>query len=158
MKGFLKEFREFAVRGNVIDMAVGIIIGAAFGTIVSSLVKDIIMPPIGLALGRVDFANLYLLLREGKTPGPYSALADAQAAGAVTWNYGTFINTVTTFVIVAFAVFMLVRYINRLKRQQAAAPPPEPTQKQCPYCLSTVPIKATRCAYCTSELAPSTGA
>jgi large conductance mechanosensitive channel len=109
------------------------------------------MPPIGLALGRVDFANLYIVMREGTTAGPYASLAAARASGAVTWNYGAFINTVITFLIVAFAVFMMVRYINRLKRQQAA-PPPEPTQTQCPFCFSNIPIKATRCPHCTSEL------
>jgi large conductance mechanosensitive channel len=151
MRGLLKEFKEFAARGSVIDMAVGIIIGAAFGTIIKSMVDDIIMPPIGLALGRVDFANLYIVMREGTTAGPYASLAAARASGAVTWNYGAFINTVITFLIVAFAVFMMVRYINRLKRQQAA-PSPEPTQKQCPFCFSNIPIKATRCPHCTSEL------
>ncbi|MDP3063038.1 MAG: large-conductance mechanosensitive channel protein MscL [Chloroflexota bacterium] len=157
MRGFLREFREFTVRGNVIDMAVGIIIGAAFGTIVKSLVSDVIMPPIGLALGGVDFANLFVVLKDGKIPGPYAALTDAQAAGAVSINYGAFLNTVISFVIVAFAVFILVRYMNKLKRR-SEAPPPTPTQKQCPYCLSNIPIKAIRCAYCTSELAQSTGA
>ncbi len=124
----LKEFREFAMRGNVIDMAVGIIIGAAFGRIVESLVKDVIMPPIGLALGRVDFANLMLVLRQGATPGPYATVDAAQKAGAVTLNYGMFVNNVIAFAIVAFAVFLLVRAINSLRRKQpeapAAAPPP----------------------------------
>ena len=146
-----KEFKEFAMKGNVVDMAVGIIIGAAFGTIVKSLVADLIMPPIGLLLGNVDFTNLFAVLREGATMGPYASLADAQKAGAVTVNYGVFINTIISFVIIAFAVFLLIRYINKLKRQQEA-PPPEPTTKECPYCLSSVPIKATRCAFCTSEL------
>jgi len=125
----LKEFREFAMRGNVVDMAVGIIIGAAFGKIVDSLVKDVIMPPIGLLLGKVDFSNLFLVLKEGKTAGPYLTLELAQKAGAVTFNYGAFINTVITFVIVAFAVFLLIRAINRLKRREedkAAAAPPTP--------------------------------
>ncbi|MGD9653130.1 MAG: large-conductance mechanosensitive channel protein MscL [Candidatus Dadabacteria bacterium] len=127
-----KEFREFAIKGNVVDMAVGIIIGAAFGTIVQSLVNDVIMPPIGLALGNVDFSNLFAVLKEGVPPGPYAALADAQAAGAVTINYGLFINTVISFVIVAFAVFILVKNINRLKRQQEEAPPapPEPSNEE----------------------------
>ena len=146
-----KEFKEFAMKGNVVDMAVGIIIGAAFGTIVKSLVADLIMPPIGLLLGNVDFTNLFAVLREGATMGPYASLADAQKAGAVTVNYGVFINTIISFVIIAFAVFLLIRYINKLKREQEA-PPPEPTTKECPYCLSSVPIKATRCAFCTSEL------
>ena len=146
-----KEFKEFAMKGNVVDMAVGIIIGAAFGTIVKSLVADLIMPPIGLLLGNVDFTNLFAVLREGATMGPYASLADAQKAGAVTVNYGVFINTIISFVIIAFAVFLLIRYINKLKRQEEA-PPPEPTTRECPYCLSSVPIKATRCAFCTSEL------
>jgi large conductance mechanosensitive channel len=147
----MKEFKEFAVRGSVVDMAVGIIIGAAFGTIVKSLVADVIMPPIGLALGNVDFANLFAVLKQGATPGPYASLADAQAAGAVSINYGVFINTIISFVIVAFAVFMMISQINKMKRE-AEAPPVEPTTKECPYCFSTVPIKATRCAFCTSEL------
>jgi large conductance mechanosensitive channel len=146
-----KEFKEFAMRGNVVDMAVGIIIGAAFGTIVKSLVSDIIMPPIGLLLGNVDFSNLFIVLKGGATPGPYAALADAQAAGAVTINYGAFINTIISFLIVAFAVFLLIRAMNRLKRKEDLAPA-APTTRECPFCLSTVPIKATRCAFCTSEL------
>jgi len=147
----LKEFKEFAMRGNVVDMAVGIIIGAAFGSIVSSLVADILMPPIGLLLGNVDFSNLFLVLKSGKVAGPYAALADAKTAGAVTINYGVFVNAVISFVIVAFAVFLLIRAINRLKRQEVA-PPAAPTTKVCPYCVSTISIKATRCAHCTSEL------
>jgi large conductance mechanosensitive channel len=148
----LKEFKEFAMRGNVVDMAVGIIIGAAFGTIVKSLVSDIIMPPIGLLLGDVDFTNIFAVLREGTAAGPYASLAEAQKAGAVTINYGVFVNTVISFVIVAFAVFFLIRSINRLKRQEEV-PSEEPTTKDCPYCLSTIPMKATRCPNCTSELA-----
>lgn len=123
----LKEFKEFAMRGNVVDMAVGIIIGASFGTIVSSLVKDILMPPIGLLLGKVDFSNLFVVLKQGSEPGPYASLAAAQQVGAVTWNYGLFINAVVNFLIVAFAVFLLIRGLNKLKRQEAekpAAPPP----------------------------------
>jgi len=147
----LKEFKEFAMRGNVVDMAVGIIIGAAFGTIVKSLVSDIIMPPIGLLLGNVDFTNLFAVLREGTAAGPYASLADAQKAGAVTINYGVFANTIISFVIVAFAVFLLIRSINRLKRKEEATPE-EPTTKDCPYCVSPIPIKATRCPNCTSEL------
>jgi large conductance mechanosensitive channel len=149
----LREFRDFAIKGSVIDMAVGIIIGAAFGTIVASLVADIIMPPIGLLLGGVDFGNLFVVLKAGTTAGPYASLADAQAASAVTINYGVFINKIISFVLVAFAVFILVRWINRLKREA----PPAPTDKECPYCLSKVPIKATKCAFCTSELGPVTG-
>ncbi|MGB7061090.1 MAG: large conductance mechanosensitive channel protein MscL [Candidatus Zixiibacteriota bacterium] len=148
----LKEFKEFAMRGNVVDMAVGIIIGAAFGTIVKSLVADVIMPPIGLLLGNVDFANLFIVLKHAvEIEGPYASLADAQAAGAVSLNYGTFINTIISFVIVAFAVFMLIRSINKLKRKEEA-PPAEPTTKECPHCFSTIPIKAMRCPMCTSEL------
>jgi large conductance mechanosensitive channel len=143
----LKEFKEFAMRGNVVDMAVGIIIGGAFGTIVKSLVSDVIMPPIGLLLGKVDFSNLFIVLK-GRGAS-YATLAEAQAAGAVTLNYGAFINTIISFVIVAFAVFLLIKNINRLKKQE---PVPEPTTKECPYCLSTVPLKATRCPFCTSEL------
>ena len=148
----LKEFKEFAMRGNVVDMAVGIIIGAAFGTIVNSVVADIIMPPIGLLLGNIDFSNLFVVLKEGtKGAGPYESLAAAKAAGAVSINYGFFINTVISFVIVAFAVFLLIRGVNQLKRQEAA-PPAAPTTKECPYCFSTIAIKATRCGHCTSEL------
>ena len=148
----LKEFKEFVMRGNVVDMAVGIIVGAAFGTIVKSLVSDIIMPPIGLLLGNVDFANLFAVLKEGaKAAGPYASLADAQAAGAVTINYGVFINTIISFIIVAFAIFLLIRKINELKKQEEA-PPAEPTTKDCPYCLTSIPIKATRCPHCTSKL------
>jgi len=148
----LKEFKEFAMRGNVVDMAVGIIIGAAFGTIVNSLVTDVIMPPIGLLLGNIDFSNLFVVLKEGaKGAGPYASLAEAKAAGAVTINYGFFINTVISFLIVAFSVFVLIRAINRLRRQEQA-PPPAPTTKECPYCFSNIPIKATRCPQCTSDL------
>jgi large conductance mechanosensitive channel len=147
----LKEFKEFAMRGTVVDMAVGIIIGAAFGTIVNSLVQDVIMPPIGLLLGNIDFSNLFAVLKDGKVAGPYASVAAAKAAGAVTINYGVFINTIISFIIVAFAVFILVRTINRLKRQ-GEAPPAVPTTKECSYCLSTIPIKATRCPNCTSEL------
>jgi large conductance mechanosensitive channel len=146
----LKEFKEFVMRGNVVDMAVGIIIGAAFGTIVKSLVSDVIMPPIGLLLGNVDFANLFVVLKEGATAGPYVALADAQAAGAVTINVGVFINTIISFIIVAFAIFLMIRKINQMKKKEEA--PAEPTTKDCPYCLTAIPIKATRCPHCTSQL------
>ncbi len=142
----LKEFKGFAMRGNVVDMAVGIIIGAAFGTIVKSLVTDIIMPPIGLLLGRVDFANLFIVLNGRGTS--YATLAEAQTAGAVTLNYGVFINAILSFVIVSFAAFLIVKNINRLKKEEVV----EPTKKVCPYCFSTIPIKAKRCAFCTSEL------
>jgi large conductance mechanosensitive channel len=146
----LKEFKNFAVKGNVVDMAVGIIVGASFGAIVSSLVADVLMPPIGLLLGRVDFSNLFFVLKEGLTiPGPYHSVAAAKAAGAVTINYGLFINQIISFVIVAFAVFILVYNINKLKNQPAAA---VPTTKECPFCASTISLKATRCPHCTSEL------
>jgi large conductance mechanosensitive channel len=145
-----KEFKEFALRGNVVDMAVGIIIGAAFGTIVKSLVDDVIMPPIGLLMGGVDFVNLFVLLREGAPGAPYASLADAQAAGAVTINYGVFINSLISFLIVALVIFFLIRTMNRMRREEEA--PAEPTTKECPFCLSTIPIKATRCAFCTSQL------
>jgi large conductance mechanosensitive channel len=147
----LKEFKEFVMRGNVVDMAVGIIIGAAFGTVVKSLVADVIMPPIGLLLGNVDFANLFLMLQAGKVAGPYASLAAAQAAGAVTLNLGMFINTIVSFVIVAFAVYLVVRGVNRLRREQEA-PAAAPSTRECPYCLSEISLMATRCPHCTSEL------
>ncbi len=147
----MKELKEFAVKGSVVDMAVGIIIGAAFGTIVKSLVADVVMPPIGLALGNVDFANLFIVLKQGAPAGPYPSLAEAQAAGAVSINYGAFINTIICFTIIAFAVFLLIKNVNRIKRE-TEQPPAEPTTKDCPHCLSTIPIKATRCAFCTSQL------
>ena len=147
----VKEFKEFALRGNVVDMAVGIIIGAAFGTIVKSLVSDVIMPPIGLLLGNVDFANLFIIIKSGTTTGTFASLSEAQEAGAVTINYGVFINTVISFIVVAFCVFILIRAINKLKRKEEA-PPEEPTTKECPFCFSSISIKATRCANCTSEL------
>ena len=149
-----KEFKEFAMRGNVVDMAVGIIIGAAFGAIVKSLVADVIMPPIGMLLGNVDFANLFLVLRQGaEVAGPYATLADAQAAGAVTINWGVFVNSVISFLIVAFAVFLLIRSINRMKREEPAPEPAAPTTKDCPFCFTSIPIKATRCPHCTSDVA-----
>jgi len=142
----LKEFKEFAMRGNVLDMAVGIIIGAAFGKIIGSFVEDILMPPIGMLLGKVDFSNLYVSL----TGQSFPTLAAAKAAGAATINYGLFFSHVFNFLIVAFAVFLLIRQVNRLKREEAA--PPAPNTKDCPYCLSAIPIKATRCAHCTADL------
>jgi large conductance mechanosensitive channel len=145
----LKEFKAFAMRGNVLDLAVGFILGGAFGTIVKSLVDDVIMPPIGLALGHVDFKNLFTVLKAGKTPGPYASLADAQAAGAVTVNYGLFINSIITFLIVAFAVFLIVRAANRLTPAEAAAP----TTKDCQFCRRPIPIGAVRCPECPSQLA-----
>ena len=145
----LKEFKAFAMRGNVLDLAVGIIIGGAFGTIVKSLVDDVIMPPIGLALGNVDFSSLFLLLKAGdKAPPPYSTLAEAHAAGAVTVNYGLFVNSIITFLIIAFAVFLIVRAANRLKPSDADAP----STKDCPYCRMAIPVGATRCPQCTSDL------
>jgi large conductance mechanosensitive channel len=143
----LKEFKEFAMRGNVLDMAVGIIIGAAFGKIVAVFVSDVLMPPIGLLLGRVDFSNLFINI-SGK---PVSTIAEAKAAGAATIHYGLFLNSVIDFLIVAFAIFLLIKQVNRLKRQPEPAPA-VPTTKDCPYCLSSVAIKATRCPHCTSEL------
>jgi len=145
-----KEFKEFAMRGNVVDMAVGIIIGGAFGKIVSSLVKDVIMPPIGKLMGNVDFTNLFVNLGGEK----FASLAEAQEAGAATINYGVFINTVLDFIIVAFAIFMVIRAMNKLKRKEEALPA-EPTTKECPQCLSTIPIKAVRCAHCTAQLSAS---
>jgi large conductance mechanosensitive channel len=142
-----KEFKEFAMKGNVLDMAVGIIIGAAFGKIVSSFVADVLMPPLGLLMGGVDFTNKFLTLKGGV----FGTLDAAQNAGAVTMNYGLFLNTVINFLIVAFAIFLMVKQVNRLKRQPEAAPAP-PGTKDCPYCLSAVPVKATRCAHCTSDL------
>jgi len=145
----LKDFKEFVMRGNVVDMAVGIIIGAAFGVIVSSLVSDIIMPPIGMALGGVDFANLFAVIKEGDPVGPYATLADAKAAGAVTINWGVFVLAIISFIIIAIAVFLLIRSINKMRREAEEAPP---DTKDCPYCLSKIAIEAKRCAYCTSEL------
>ncbi len=153
----LSEFKKFAMRGNVLDMAVGIIIGAAFGKIVDSVVKDMIMPPLGILLGEIDFANLFFVLKDGAgAPSPYPSLSAAQAAGAVTLNIGLFLNTVISFIIVAFAVFMLIKAVNTLqakldtKEQEAA-----PTTKECPYCFSKIDIRATRCPECTTELSPS---
>jgi large conductance mechanosensitive channel len=141
-----KEFKEFAITGNVMDLAVGVIIGAAFGKIVNSLVNDILMPPLGLLLGKVDFANLFVSL-DGST---YASVEEAKKAGAATLRYGLFINTVIEFLLVAFAVFLLIKQVNRLRRQP---PPPPPSTKECQFCASAIPIKATRCPACTSELA-----
>ncbi len=147
-----KEFREFAVKGSVIDMAIGVIIGAAFGKIVSSLLADILMPPIGLLMGKVDFSSLFLNLN-GQA---YPSLAAAKAAGAPTINYGVFFNTMIDFALVAFVIFMVVKQINRLKRQESAAAPAAPTTKECRFCFSNIPLKAIRCAHCTSDV--TTGA
>jgi large conductance mechanosensitive channel len=152
----LKDFKAFIMRGNVVDMAVGIIIGAAFGPIVTTLVNNVIMPPIGLLLGKVDFANLYVLLKDGKIPSPYASLKVAQDAGAVVISYGVLINVIITFIIIAAVVFFLiVRPIARMNARQAAktaAPPAAPTTKECPFCYTQIPIKATRCPNCTSPL------
>ena len=148
--GMIKEFKEFAVKGNVLDLAVGVIIGAAFGKIVSSLVDDVIMPPIGMALGKVDFANLFWNLGDK----PVASVAAAKAAGVPTINYGLFLNNVISFLIVAFVVFLIVKQFNRLRRQEPA-PAAAPTTRECPYCLSSIPLKATRCPHCTSELKPA---
>jgi large conductance mechanosensitive channel len=146
-----KDFKAFVMRGNVMDLAVGVIIGAAFGAVVKSLVDDVIMPPIGLAMGGIDFSSLFVLLKPGpKAPPPYASLADAKAAGAVTVNYGVFLSTVITFLIVALAVFLLVRAVNRLYRQPA---PPTPNTKPCPFCTMPIPNAATRCPNCTSQVA-----
>lgn len=162
----LKEFREFIARGNVLDMTVGIVVGTAFSAIAQSLASDLIMPPVGLVLGKVDFANLFLVIREGTEAGPYATLADAQAVGAVTLNYGTFINKVVSFLIVAFAVFMIVRSVNRLHRRIEAATAresaeaevvaePEPvTTRECPFCCMTIALGARRCPHCTSVVEP----
>ena len=149
----LKEFRDFAMRGNVVDMAVGIIIGAAFGAIVKSLVDDMIMPPIGMLLGNVDFSNLFVVLKQGaKAAGPYTSLAEAHSAGAVTLNYGLFINTVISFIIVAFSVFLLIRAMHRMQEKLDKPVAAAATTKECLYCRSTININATRCPQCTSEL------
>lgn len=147
----MKEFREFAVKGSVVDMAVGIIIGAAFGTIARSLVDDIIMPPIGMMMGGIAFEDLFAVLQQGAEPGPYLTLADAREAGAVTINYGVFISAVVSFVVVAFAVFILVRNVNRMRREEQVEPA-APTDKSCQYCATTIPIQAVRCPHCTSQL------
>ncbi len=148
----LKEFKEFAMKGNVLDMAVGIVIGAAFGAIVASFVADVIMPPIGLLLGNIDFSSIFTVLKEGKVPGPYATPAAAKAAGAVTINWGLFVNTIINFVIVAFAIFLLVKGVNQMRREKEA-PAAAPSTKDCPYCLSAIPLKATRCPHCTSQVA-----
>jgi large conductance mechanosensitive channel len=150
----LEEFKKFAMRGNVVDMAVGIIIGGAFGTIVKSLVADVIMPPVGLLLGGVDFSDLFITLKEGATVGPYNTLAIAQEAGAVTISYGVFINAVISFLIVAFAVFLLIRGINKMQAEEGESAEAA-TRKDCPRCLSSIAIKANRCPNCTSELGDS---
>jgi large conductance mechanosensitive channel len=157
------EFRKFIMRGNALDLAVGFVLGAAFTTIVKSLVDDIIMPPIGLLLGGVDFSNLFVVMKQGAEAGPYASLAAAKEAGAVTMNVGVFLNAVITFLIVGFAVFLVVRSINQLETRFEAKfakekpKPGDPTEKKCPHCLTTVPYKATRCSACTSQLEVTTG-
>jgi large conductance mechanosensitive channel len=151
MSSLGREFRAFIMRGNVVDLATAVIIGAAFGAIVTSLVEDIIMPPLGLVLGRVDFANMFLVLQQGaKAAGPYSSLAEAKAAGAVTLNYGMFATKLVTFLIVAGTVFMMIRAMAKLRPKEV----PVPTTRDCPFCFSAVQLKATRCPHCTSELTP----
>jgi large conductance mechanosensitive channel len=148
----LKEFKEFAMRGNVVDLAVGVVVGAAFGAITKSLVDNILMPPLGLLLGNVDFTNLFLVLKQGTSPGPYPTLEQAQAVGAVTVNYGLFINSVVSFLIIAFTIFLLVRGINRLRQRSREEGPVAPATKDCPYCYTAIPIPAVRCPHCTSAL------
>ena len=149
----LKEFKEFAVKGNALDMAVGVVVGSAFGAIVNSLVTDILMPPLGLLLGKTDFSNLFLILKKGTVEGPFSTLAEAQKAGAVTFSYGLFLPRVISFLIVAFALFLILKVINRLRKpEEPVLPPPVTTEKSCPFCLSTIPLKARRCPHCTSTL------
>src|SRR4051812_14872524 len=152
----LKEFKEFAIKGNAVDMAVGIIIGAAFGSIVTSLVKDIVMPPISYLTGGLDWSNKFVVLREAPDGGVYKTVADAAKAGAVTWNYGNFITLLVNFVIVAFCIFVLVRALQRLKHSRPGDD--APVSKDCPYCAMTIPMQATRCPHCTSEIAGTTGA
>ncbi|MBO7611210.1 MAG: large-conductance mechanosensitive channel protein MscL [Elusimicrobia bacterium] len=152
MKNFFNEFKKFIARGNVMDMAVGIIIGAAFTKIVNSLVADIIMPPIGLLLGDIDFTNWFVVLKDGaETAAPYASLEAAKAAGAVTMNIGFFINSIISFLIVAFAIFIVIKAINKMKEKPAPAPA-APTTKQCPYCFSEININATKCPHCTSDI------
>jgi large conductance mechanosensitive channel len=148
----LREFKEFAVKGNVLDMAVGIIIGAAFGTIVRSLVDDVIMPPIGIILGNVDFSALFIMLKQGNMPPPYNTLVEAKNAGAVTLNYGIFINNIISFVIVAFSVFILIKGMNKMRRKKEDIPAAAPTTTDCPFCYSQISVKAVKCPACTSEL------
>lgn len=150
--GMIKEFKEFAVKGNVIDMAVGIIIGAAFTSVVQSLVKDLLMPPLGMLTGGIDFSNAYILLREGGVPGPYDSLLTAQEAGAVVITYGNFFDALISFLLVAFAVFVLVKNVNKLKRPPEQSAPEVPKVKKCPFCKSEINIEATRCPNCTSKL------
>jgi len=148
----LKEFKEFILKGNAMDMAVGIIIGAAFGTVVKSLVADVIMPPIGMLLGNVDFTNLFAVIKEGATAAPYATLEAAKEAGAVTINYGAFFNTIISLLIVGFAVFLLVKNLNKMQEAAKSEKEEAPTTKKCPFCFSEIDVEATRCAHCTSAL------
>lgn len=155
MSGIANEFKQFAVKGNVVDMAVGVVVGAAFTTIVNSMVADLITPPLGLLVGNVDFSNLFVVLKEGSRPAPYVSLAEAKTLGAVTLNIGLFLNTLFNFLLIAFPVFMLIRAINKLRKEAevpAATAAPAPETKDCPRCLSKIPLRATRCPHCTSEL------
>ena len=152
MKNMIGEFKKFIMRGNVIDMAVGIIIGGAFTKIVNSMVADIMMPPLGLLMGKVDFSNWFVVIKQGATAGPYASLSAAQAAGATTLNIGTFLNAVISFVIVAFCIFLLIKGIIKLNAPKKEEAPAVPTTKKCPFCCSEIAIEATRCAHCTSEL------
>jgi large conductance mechanosensitive channel len=147
----IEEFKKFIMRGNVIDLAVGVVIGAAFGSVVTSFTNNILMPPIGLLLGSVDFANIFVVLKAGDPAGPYNTLAAAQEAGAVTMNFGLFINVIIAFLITALVIFFLIKAVNRLQPADEEAPP-APTTKPCPYCYTDIPIPATRCPHCTSEL------
>ena len=144
-----KEFKEFAIKGNAIDLAVGVIIGAAFGSIITSLVKDILMPPIGLITGGLDFSNKFLILKDAPGGGVFATSADAVMAGAITWNYGNFITLIINFLIVALCIFLMIRALNKMKRPSPSA---APVSKDCPHCAMTIPIKATRCPHCTSEM------
>lgn len=153
IKNMLEEFKKFIMRGSVIDMAVGIIIGGAFTKIVNSMVADVMMPPLGLLMGKVDFSNWFVVLKHGVADaGPYASLAAAQAAGATTINIGNFLNAVISFLIVAFCIFLLIKGINKLNSHKEEAPAPAPTTKKCPYCCTDIPLEATRCPNCTSEL------
>jgi large conductance mechanosensitive channel len=152
----LKEFKEFAIKGNAVDMAVGIIIGAAIGSIITSLVKDIIMPPISLLTGGLDWSNKFVVLRDAPGGGVFTSAADAAKAGAITWNYGAFVTLIVNFLIVAFCIFLLVRAINNLRKPKPGDA--DPVSKECPFCSMTIPIKATRCPHCTSEMSGVTRA
>lgn len=154
----LKDFKEFALRGNVVDLAVGFIVGAAFTTLVQSMVSNLLMPPLGLLVGRIGFSERFFVLRGGDPGAPYATLQQAQEAGAVTLNYGLFLEQVLAFILVAFAVFLLVRALNRMeKRRQGVAPDAPSTTRECPYCVSSIPLKAVRCPFCTAELADPGG-